>query len=105
MAPATNDTMEKLYVSHTVVKSDVPIALFLSILFAMIFFFALYIFCCLAAMKGKLDIVLDRKTKHSNTNLKFVNPLKSKVIDDDAEIPLYDDLNSAKESQTDSDTC
>ena len=104
MPPATNDTMEKLYVSHTVVKSDVPIALFLSVLFAMIFFFALYIFCCIAAMKGKLDIVLDRKTKQTNTNLKFVNPLKSKVIDD-AEIPLYNDLNSAKETQTDSDTC
>jgi uncharacterized membrane protein YciS (DUF1049 family) len=103
MPPATsNDT---IYVSHTLVKSEVPIAICLSILFAVLFFIALYIFCCLAAMKGKLDIFAEKKfSKSPKKILRFVNPFKNFKRKDDGKIRLYRHVNS-EENQTDTDTC
>jgi len=103
MPPATsNDTSDNIYVSHTLVKSEVPIAICLSILFAMLFFIALYIFCCLAAMKGKLDIFADKNV--SKSPKRFVNPFKNFKRKDDGKIRLYRHVNS-EENQTDTDTC
>jgi len=106
MPPATsNETLENIYVSHTLVKSEVPIAICFSILFAMLFFIALYIFCCLAAMKGKLDIFPDKKfSKSPKKILRFVNPLKNFKRKDGDKIRLYCHVNS-EENQTDTDTC
>ena len=107
MPPATsNDTLNNIYVSHTVLKSEVPIAICLSILFTMIFFIALYIFCCLEAMKGKLDIFADRKkySKSPKKILRFVNPFKTFKRKDEGKIRLYRHVNS-EENQTDTDTC
>ena len=103
MPPATsNDTLENIYVSHTLVKSEVPIAICLLIMFAMLFFIALYIFCCLEAMKGKLDIFADRKkySKSPKKNLRFVNPFKTFKRKDEGKIRLYRHVNS-EENQTD----
>ena len=107
MPPATsNDTLNNIYVSHTLVKSEVPIAICFSILFAMLFFIALYIFCCLEAMKGKLDIFADRKkySKSPKKILRFVNPFKNFKRKDEGKIRLYRHVNS-EENQTDTDTC
>ena len=107
MPPATsNDTLNNIYVSHTFVKSEVPIAICLSILFAMLSFIALYIFCCLEAMKGKLDIFADRKkySKSPKKILRFVNPFKTFKRKDEGKIRLYRHVNS-EENQTDTDTC
>ena len=77
----------------------------LSVLFAMIFFFALYILCCMAAMKGKFDIVLNKKfCKSPDRNLKFVSPFKNFKRKSEGKIPLYRHVNS-EENQTDTDTC
>ena len=97
----SNDTLENIYVSHTLVKSEVPIAICISILFAMLFFIALYIFCCLAAMKGKLDIFADKKFRKSPKKiLRFVNPFKNFKRKDEGKIRLYRHVNS-EENQTD----
>ena len=106
MPPATsNDTLENIYVSHTLVKSEVPITICLLIVFAMLFFIALYIFCCLAAMKGKLDIFADKKfSKSPKKILRFVNPFKNFKRKDEGKIRLYRHVNS-EENQTDTDTC
>ena len=102
MPPATsNETLENIYVSQTLVKSEVPIAICFSILFAMLFFIALYIFCCLAAMKGKLDIFADKKfSKSPKKILRFVNPFKNFKRKDEGKIRLYRHVNS-EENQTD----
>ena len=108
MPPATsNDTLENIYVSHTLVKSEVPIAICFSILVATLFFIALYIFCCLAAMKGKLDIFAEKKFSKSKSPkkiLRFVNPFKNFKRKDEGKIRLYRHVNS-EENQTDTDTC
>jgi len=106
MPPATaNDTLENVYVTNTFIKSEVPVAICLSVIFAMILFFALYIFCCLAAMKGKLDITIYRKPAPPKFDLNFVNPFKPKKEKDDDTVPFYCPVSSFDETQTDTDTC
>jgi len=106
MPPATaNDTVEHVYVTNTLIKSEMPIAICLSVLCVMILFFALYIFCCLAAMRGKLDITIYKKPTSPKLNLNFINPFKKKKEKDEDQIPFYRKVSSIDENQTDTDTC
>lgn len=113
MAPnAGNQTLDEIYLSsHTVSTNEIPIALLLSLLLAMILFFVLYAFCCLEAMQGKLDFIMLDNKKSPMNKLKLVNPLtkilaNNKRRNSNVNIILDDDLCSVKTgNQTDSDTC
>ena len=106
--PASNETLEQVYLSHSVAETDIPVALCLSLLIAMVLFFAIYIFCCFEALQGKFDIILDKKTKLPLNKLKFVNPFQkmysNKRRDSSVKLPLDDELNSVEGNQTDTDT-
>ena len=110
MAPnAGNQTLDQIYLSHTVATNEVPIALLLSMLCAMILLFVLYVFCCLEAMQGKFDFIMLDNKKSPMNKLKIINPftkLMSKRRNSNVNIILDDDLCSVKTgNQTDSDTC
>ena len=65
----------------------------------------LYIFCCLAAMRGKLDITIYKRPSSPKLNLNFINPFKKKKEKDEDQIPFYRKVSSIDENQTDTDTC
>ena len=106
--PAQNETLHHFYVNHTVDPEDIPLALCASVFLIMVVFFGIYAYCCLEAMKGKFDFVMDRETKGPLNTLKFVNPWAAKQKRKSSTIiVLDDDLNCAEASgnHTDTETC
>ena len=106
--PAQNETLHHFYANHTVDPEDIPLALCASVFLIMVVFFGIYAYCCLEAMKGKFDFVMDRETKGPLNTLKFVNPWAAKQKRKSSTIiVLDDDLNCAEASgnHTDTETC
>lgn len=75
MAPSLNST-EEVYINHTVAVQEVPFAVVLSIIVALIFFLIAYAICCIEGLKGRFDLSVNKETGAPFNQVKIINPFK-----------------------------